>query len=330
MTIQYGGNNQTAPEKTEDQIQEELDLQEEKEKEEAETKVEVLGEIDKILNKEESDSEEEIPEEDKEKEDDPTDETPSEESEAEEKPKEEPEDTKQDAVDDELLAIALHEGFSVEKAEEYGAERLTSILEKKIALRQKEEPSEEKKETEKFTLGLSEEQMESIDEDVAQGLKSVEQKVQSILDVNSDLKTKLDEMEGSMSKGTQQQVIAQFDSIVNEFSEKELFGAEAPKQGTAEWKNRDTLFREVDILAGVYQSKGEQTPSLKELVKKAKASAFSDFVAKEARTELTKKIEKRSKQHLMKPSDNATETPEEKEKGVLGKIKGILGVAAKR
>jgi hypothetical protein len=242
--------------------------------------------------------------------------------------------TKQNAVSGEVLGLALTyiPNMSIDKAEEYGEERLVEILDYMAKAKAQSQPQDAQSEAEpeKFSLGLTDEQKELLDDETLEALGKTESAMAQIAEQNRKLRQRLDAIESSAVKSEISQKEEKFDSILNG-ADKELFGTTTPVRGSKEWENRNKVFLEMQVIEAGLSQTGQKVPAMDELVRKATIMAFSDRLTEKARNELTEKIKKRSTQTLLKPSDTGTENAQEaKKEKVIDKFKAIFSKARER
>jgi hypothetical protein len=101
----------------------------------------------------------------------------------------------------------------------------------------------------------------------------------------------------------ERQLISEFDKVLVELENEELFG-----KGTADdidvkskaFENRSKLYDEVKALGSFYYQKGKEVPKLDELIKIAGNATFGDKFNKKG--QVSRKLEERSQNLLGKPS----------------------------
>ena len=225
-------------------------------------------------------------------------------------------DGKPEVIPDDVYVLAKKHGISITEVNELGLERTVNILEKLV---QEETSATEKKEDEpeKFSLDIPEDELDEFDESTLKILKGMESKINELIEDKQKSERELEAIKSNLQKDLMEQHYARFDAVVDSLGNDDLFGKGAPKSTESkEWQNRNKLYEQMEILAQGYSAKGLEVPPMDELVKKALKIEFADDFKQEAQKEIKEKLEKRSSQLLLKPSENSTDSFEDKEKQV--------------
>lgn len=216
-------------------------------------------------------------------------------------------------ISEELLVRAIESGMTVSEAKGFSPES----LEKTLNLLEKRKTPEDKVpevKEEEFKLNINE---DDYDEATNKVFKAMEAEQNRLRKEIAKLTAKQEEVDGGLKTQSreqkQQAFFNAFDKTLDSLPEAEsaLFGkgtGESLGKETEQYKNRIALLEEIDIIAGGYVGKGMAVPEVQVLVDKAKKSIFADKLKEIAIKELTDKVDKRTKNFLLRPSSSQTET----------------------
>lgn len=221
------------------------------------------------------------------------------------------------AMPDDLLAEAVAAGIPVADAK-----ALTPTqLEKAIALKSgKEAKAGESKpkdpEFEPFKLDIN---PDDFDDEAVKVFDVLTEQINDLRKQTAVILKEREQREGMQVETQRAESLAkfhdEFDNIINALPEGELEifgkgrGHEIDKESAA-YKNRIALLKEIDILSAGYMQTGEKLPTVKELVDKAKKSAFADQLAEIKLAGTRKKLNDRSDLMLLRSSDSQTRQSE--------------------
>ena len=237
-------------------------------------------------------------------------------------PKDEP---KREALDDELVEIAIRAGLPMSAVKHFpdnaSLERaVRDMIEKNAPKEERKEGDEEKDPLEDLTLDPDE-----YDENIIKIVDELKGQIK-------ELKSKLGEIDEERERVKALERDKQFQSFVNEFESEidrlsdvgeKLFGKgklDDLEKNSEQYKNRISLFTEVSRLAEAYSNSGEPV-KLDKLVKVATNMLFDDALVK---AQVGSKLKKRSGTVVKKPSNRDVPTVKEPKERAVSKVRDML------